>query len=197
MELADAMLRYADGDARGFEVVYAALAPVVGACQRRWVGDAALAEDLTQETFLRVHRARGRYQPGAPVGPWVLTIARRLSVDALRRRGTRRERLSGDGTLPEIPVDAMEPPEGAGVGAHRDESPEALMAALRAAVETLPESLRAVVALHKLEGLPLAEVAARLGIREGAARVRAHRGYARLRQLLGLGVRDAADGDDA
>lgn len=194
MELADAMLRYADGDARGFEVVYAALAPVVGACQRRWVGDAALAEDLTQETFLRVHRARTRYQPGAPVGPWVLTIARRLSIDALRRRGTRGERLSGDGTLPEIPVEAVEPLDAA---CHAPESPEALMAALRTAVEALPESLRAVVALHKLEGLPLAEVAARLGIREGAARVRAHRGYARLRQLLGLGVRGAADGDDA
>lgn len=186
MELADAMLRYADGDARGFEVVYAALGPVVSACQRRWVGDPALAEDLTQETFLRVHGARSRYLPGAPVGPWVLTIARRLSIDALRR-GARRERLTGDGTLPEI---AVEPLETSSVGADPTLGTEALMTALRAAVETLPEGQRAVVALHKLDGLPLAEVAARLGIREGAARVRAHRGYSRLRELLGLGGGD-------
>ncbi len=83
--LTDAMGRYVDGDAASFRVVYDALAPVVLRCQMRWVGDAALASDLTQETFLRVHRARDRYRAGAPVGPWVITIARRLSIDALRR----------------------------------------------------------------------------------------------------------------
>ena len=121
-----------------------------------------------------------------PFDLWVLTIARRLSIDALRR-GARRERLTGDGTLPEI---AVEPLETSSVGADPTLGTEALMTALRAAVETLPEGQRAVVALHKLDGLPLAEVAARLGIREGAARVRAHRGYSRLRELLGLGGGD-------
>lgn len=181
VDLTLAMADYADGDPAAFEIVYAALAPVVRACQRRWVGDATLAEDLTQETFLRLHRVRLQYRAGAPVGPWVLTIARRLSIDALRRRGAWGERLTGDGSLPEVgvaPVEAGEAPE---------PDVEAMMAALRAAVSTLPDGQREVVALHKLEGLPLAEVAARLGIREGAARVRAHRGYARLRALLGLG----------
>ena len=73
------MERYADGDADAFDEVWRTLAPVVRACQRRWIGDTALAEDLVQETFLRVHHARARYRSGAPVGPWVLTIARRLA----------------------------------------------------------------------------------------------------------------------
>ena len=180
--LADAMGRYADGDERAFAVVYDALAPVVLRCQLRWVGDRALAQDLVQETFLRVHRARSRYRPGAPVGPWVLTIARRLSIDALRRRGSQRDRVTYSGEVPEVPVD---PP---GDGA---EEARRLVAAVREAIEALPESQRGVVALHKLEGRPLAEVAEALGINEGAARVRAHRGYKRLRELLaGLMARE-------
>lgn len=172
------MLRYADGDTRGFDAVYGRLAPVVAACQRRWVGDPDLAADLTQETFLRLHHARMRYRPGAPVGPWVLTIARRLSIDALRRRGRGLERLTADGALPEPVAD-----EAADGAAALD--PEALMGELRAALETLPAAQREAVALHKLDGLPMAEVALRLGIKEGAARVRAHRGYEALRRLLG------------
>lgn len=174
--LIDAMGRYADGDARAFDEVYRALAPVVLRCQIRWVGDRSLAEDLTQQTFLRVHKARDRYRPGAPVGPWVLTIARRLSIDALRKRGTRKDMLTREGELPEITSPVEE-----------DETPTELIEALKQAINELPEGQRAVVAMHKLEGKPLAEVAAILGIKEGAARVRAHRGYNRLRaRLVGM-----------
>ncbi|MCB9535942.1 MAG: RNA polymerase sigma factor [Myxococcales bacterium] len=180
--LTDAMGRYVDGDAGSFRVVYDALAPVVLRCQMRWVGDAALASDLTQETFLRVHRARHRYRAGAPVGPWVITIARRLSIDALRRKGAARVRITGDGTVPEVPV----MPE------VEEESTAWIVDAVREAIEALPDGQREVVAMHKLEGLPLAEVAERLGIREGAARVRAHRGYNRLRTALaGIFSREA------
>ncbi len=180
--LTDAMGRYVDGDVAAFRVVYDALAPVVLRCQMRWVGDAALASDLTQETFYRVHRARHRYRPGAPVGPWVVTIARRLSIDALRRKGAARVRITGDGEVPEVPV----MPE------VEEESTAWIVDAVREAIEALPDGQREVVAMHKLEGLPLAEVAERLGIREGAARVRAHRGYNRLRTALaGIFSREA------
>lgn len=173
--LSDAMSRYADGDARAFVVVYEALAPVVGRCMRRWINDPALADDLVQETFLRVHRARERYRPGAPVGPWVITIARRLSIDAHRRRGSSKVVLTREGQLPEVGVAPPEPV---------DDTNE-LIAEVRAAIAALPPSLRPVVEMHKLEGRPMAEVAAELGIKEGAARVRAHRGYKRLKTALG------------
>ncbi len=175
--LTDAMGRYADGDAGAFETVYGTLAPVVEGCMRRWVGDADLARDLTQETFLRVHRARDRYRIGAPVGPWVLTIARRLSIDALRRRASNKSRLTRTG---EVPEQATELPE--------EPTPQWLLEEVRSAIDALPESQRLVVRMHKLEGKPLAEVARLLDIKEGAARVRAHRGYKRLRAAL-QGVR--------
>lgn len=172
--LIEAMERYADGDAAAFAHVYGHLAPVVRRCLVRWVGDAELAHDLVQDTFLRVHRARDRYLPGAPVGPWVLTIARRLSIDALRRRGRARDRLTREGDLPE--TSDVEPPD--------EPTPQWLVDEVRAAIEALPESQRVVVSLHKLEGRPLAEIAHALDIQEGAARVRAHRGYQRLKASL-------------
>lgn len=173
LALVDAMERYADGDPAGFEQVYQGLAPVVNRCLVRWVGDPVLAGDLVQETFLRVHKARARYRPGAPVGPWVLTIARRLSIDALRRRGRAKERLTREGDVPEpTPIPTDEP------------TPQWVLQEVRDAIAALPESQRSVVSMHKLEGKPLAEVAEILGISEGAARVRAHRGYKRLRSTL-------------
>lgn len=172
--LADAMARYADGDPRAFVLVYETLAPVVERCMRRWINDPALAEDLVQETFLRVHRARHRYRTGAPVGPWVVTIARRLSIDAHRRRGSNRVHLTREGAVPEVGVPPPEPVDDV----------SALVTEVRDAIAGLPESLRSVVQMHKLEGRPMAEVAEALGINEGAARVRAHRGYKRLRDRL-------------
>ncbi len=167
------MGRYADGDAGSFAYVYRILAPVVSRCLYRWVGDTQLVKDLTQETFLRVHRARDRYRRGAPVGPWVLTIARRLSIDALRRRAAKRDRVTREGRVPEQTAPVPDEP-----------TPKWLVDEVRAAIEALPESQRLVVSMHKLEGKPLAEVAEILGINEGAARVRAHRGYKRLRVTL-------------
>lgn len=171
--LADAMGRYADGDPRAFDHVYRELAPVVRACLHRWTGPSHV-DDLCQKTFLRVHRARARYRPGAPVGAWVLTIARNLAIDELRKRGTRRDRPTREGELPEIAVDPPEP-----------ESDAEVIAAVRDAVAQLPESQRRVIQMHKLEERPFAEIAAELGIKEGAARVRAHRAYDKLRKLLG------------
>lgn len=171
--LTDAMGRYADGDPGAFIVVYQSLHPILTRCMRRWINDRALAEDLVQETFLRLHHARARYRPGAPVGPWVLTIARRLSIDALRRRATNRTLLTRDGHLPDIATPTAEP-----------EDPTQLIAEIRAAIAALPDSLRPVVEMHKLEGRPMTEVALALGIHEGTARVRAHRGYQRLKTRL-------------
>lgn len=169
-ELTEAMGRYADGDPEAFETVYRLLAPMVERCHRRWAGPAA-AEDLTQQTFMKIHRVRDRYQRGSPVGPWVLSIARHLAIDSLRKRGRNREWLTDRGHLPEL---TSEP-----VIDDRD-----VAEAVRAAVAELPQAQRDVIALHKLEERPFAEVADLLGIQEGAARVRAHRAYGRLRELL-------------
>lgn len=171
--LTDAMGRYADGDAAAFDEVYDRLAPLVLGHLGRWVGPQR-AEDLLQRTFLKVHRARHRYRRGAPVGPWVLSIARNVAIDDLRRRGRAREELTREGALPEPSDD----------GRGRLDERFEVIEAVRAAVDALPASQRTVVALHKLEERPFREVADRLGIKEGAARIRAHRAYDRLRVAL-------------
>jgi len=168
----DAMGRYADGDHASFDRVYAELSPLVLANLRRWTSPQQ-AEDLLQKTFLKVHRARDRYRRGAPVGPWVLSIARHVAIDDMRRRGRAKEDLTREGALPEPTASA--PPM-----TERFEAIEAV----RAAVDGLPDSQRSVVAMHKLEERPFREVATALGIKEGAARIRAHRAYGRLRTAL-------------
>ena len=168
----DAMGRYADGDPAAFQRVYSELSPLLLANLRRWAGPQR-AEDLLQKTFLKVHRARDRYRRGAPVGPWILSIARHVAIDDMRRRGRAREDLTREGALPE--PTAVNPPM-----TERFE----VIEAVRAAVDGLPDSQRSVVALHKLEERPFREVANALGIKEGAARIRAHRAYGRLRNAL-------------
>ncbi len=173
--LALAMGRYADGDARAFDIIYSELAPIVGRCVRGWQKDRNRIDDIVQETFLRVHRARAKYRPGASVAAWVLTIARRLCIDMGRRdKASKETLLRGDRVL-EPSFDPR----------NETDNVEELLVVLREAVAELPESLRNVVAMHKLEGRPLAEVAQELGINQGAARVRAHRGYARLKKQFG------------
>ncbi len=168
----EAMGRYADGDVAAFHEVYDALSPMIRRAQRRWVGEDR-ADDLTQQTFLRVHRARDRYTRGSAVGPWVLAIARNLAIDELRRLGRSRETLTREGALPEPE------PVFAAPGERRD-----VIDSVREAVDALPPGQREVVRMHKLEGRPFREVADVLQIQEGAARIRAHRAYERLRQAL-------------
>ncbi|MCB9526133.1 MAG: sigma-70 family RNA polymerase sigma factor [Myxococcales bacterium] len=173
-QLATAMTRYADGDAGAFQPIWRALAGLVRARGMQWLGGReAAADDLVQQTFLKVHRNRHRYQPGAPVTPWVMTIARNLATDMLRKQGRRKEALTPEGLLPEVArpeADTFET--------------RATAEWVRDALAQLPEGQRQVVELHKLQGQSFDEVAQRLGIQAGAARVRAHRAYARLRSLL-------------
>ena len=165
-----AMDGHAEGDAAAFAELYFALGPLVRRCHARWSGEST-ADDLTQQTFLCVHRDRARYGRGRPVKPWVLAIARHLSIDALRKRGRSLELLTREGALPDR-------------GCAADVERRAVAARVRAAVEALPAGQREVVELHKLEEWSFSEVAGALGINESAARVRAHRAYYSLRDAL-------------
>src|SRR6185295_14928555 len=81
-----AMERYANGDSAAFAEVYDAVAPRLLRYLRKATRDAALSEDLMQQTFLQIHRARGTFIPGSSVTPWALVIAKRLMIDSARRR---------------------------------------------------------------------------------------------------------------
>lgn len=173
------MEAYVGGDAGAFERMFRSLAPSIHAFLARSVGRGAVAEDLLQTTFLKVHAARGTWRKGERLRPWAFTIAARVRVDWLRRQGrTERERdereLEEEGAAsPELQGDPGDP----AVAEERAER-------VRTALELLTEPQRVVVHLHRFEGLSFAEVGRVLGISEGAAKLRAFRAYAQLRALL-------------
>jgi RNA polymerase sigma-70 factor (ECF subfamily) len=106
----------------------------------------------------------------------VFTIAARVRVDWLRRSGKRGDEEELDGDILEDPDPTRQP----GALALEKERAERV----RRALDRLPEPQRAVVHLHRFEGLDFAEIGKALGITEGAAKLRAFRAYAQLRTLL-------------
>jgi RNA polymerase sigma-70 factor (ECF subfamily) len=172
------MERYAAGDDAAFETLYDSLAGRLHGYIRRHVPDPHACDDILQETFLRMHRARGTFVTGAPVLPWAFAIARRLVIDQAGRN--RR--------APQI-VDDVDPAP-VSVAGDVDRPEQALEARrlaqrLAGALAKLPESQRTAFELLKQDGLTLAEAAAVLGTTATAVKLRAHRAYESLRAVLG------------
>jgi RNA polymerase sigma-70 factor, ECF subfamily len=184
--LEEAMGRYAAGDDAAFGRVYDLASGPLFAFLVRLCRDRALAEDLTHETFLRIHRARGLYRPGAAVLPWAYSIGRRLFLDSLRSR--RREAHSLDegwqGGDRERPSDPGVPAPDAGA----DEEVEArrLAERIEQALGEMPETQSTAFRLLKQQGLSVNEAAAVLGTTEMTVKLRAHRAYESLRKRLGV-----------
>src|SRR5262245_32475927 len=99
-----AMSRYADGDDRAFSELFTALAPRLQAFLRRLSGSDELAADLVQETFLRMHRARGSFAKNGAVLPWAYAIARNCYVSHARSFKAKVARSSVDVTEHELPT---------------------------------------------------------------------------------------------
>ena len=167
------MSAYVAGDARAFEALFGRLAPRVHGFFLRSFKDPAVADDLLQVTFMKVHRARKQFRPELAVRPWLFAVAARVRADELRRRLR-------------LPEDADEEAIArADEQAPRDPPPDPdVRDAVRAALEALPEAQRAVIHLHRYEGMTFAEIARVLGTTPGAAKLRAFRGYETLRQKL-------------
>lgn len=186
------MDRYVDGDPRAFTALHEQLGPRLRGFLTKLVRDEASVDDLLQLTFLKAHLARERFcvignDPDGAVQGWYFAIARNIALDHLRQRG-RQDRRRVDLVREqghELELGDDEPALDERIAAI--EHGEEVVALVREAIAQLPAGQREVVELHKLRGLSMAEVAARLQIREGAARVRAHRGYKALARLLGAG----------
>ncbi|HEU0031562.1 MAG TPA: RNA polymerase sigma factor [Kofleriaceae bacterium] len=181
-EAKELMARYCDGDATAFRELYALVAPRLYGYLLKMARQRAVADDLLQQTFMKVHRARAAYIRGADPIPWIYSIAHRTFLDEARKGKRAVVRVGDDDELPEPSADL----QGAGEGT-RDEpraDPELLQAALDA-LATLPEPQREAVVLTKLDGKSVAEAAEIAGTTVGAMKVRAHRGYEALRKLLG------------
>jgi len=161
------MGRYASGSAEAFEELFRRYEHRAYTFFLRRTGSGQRAEDLYQELFLRIHRARARYDPCRPFPPWFFQIANRLLVDDHRRAFRTRE----------VPISEREP------RAEQLGSEDELVARERAerALASLSSEERYVLLSAKVEGIGYPELAGQLGKSVEAVRKIASRAVQRLR----------------
>lgn len=164
--------RFRAGDLGAFEALFHEHQRPVYTWILRIVRNPAAAEDLTLETFWRIHRSRGRFEPHLAFAPWARRIATRVALDWLRTRRPEVELTPEMAcTLPS--VSARDP----GIAAEIRE--KTVLAFAR-----LPPNLRAAATLSVVEELPHKEIAAALGISVGAVKLRVFRALRLLRTEL-------------
>jgi RNA polymerase sigma-70 factor (ECF subfamily) len=165
------MLAFQGGDERAFGALFERWGGRVLRFLERMVGEAGVAEDLVQETFLRVWRARERYQPEARFSTWLFTIAGNAARNELRRpfRRAAHESVDDDAEGAPLALAADDPPSDELVDARRTG------AGLEAALAELPERQREALWLRAVEGLSYAEVAEALATSEKSVKALIHR----------------------
>jgi RNA polymerase sigma-70 factor (ECF subfamily) len=172
-----AMQRYADGESSAFREVFAELAPRLRLFLRRLGASPDIAEDLTQETFLRMHNARGAFARGKQVAPWAYAIARNCFISHARSRKTKAARTSLD-------VDRTELPDALGSGVEEESMARQSAQRVSRVLESLTPARREAFVLLRYEGMSVAEAAQIVGISEGALKIRAFHAYEALRAAL-------------
>lgn len=178
------MLRVKRGDMQAFEeLVERYKRPIVN-LMYRMIHDLDEAEDLAQSVFIRVHQSAGRYEVSAKFSTWIFTIARRLCLNEIRRRGRH-------------PAESLE----ASQSEHEDQAPrqyqdgktfsapeaflhDELERKIQEALAALPEKQRLAIALCREEDLSYEEIAEVLGCSLSATKSLIHRGRETLKQRL-------------
>jgi RNA polymerase sigma-70 factor (ECF subfamily) len=159
------MLRVRDDDAAAFAELVELYQQRLVAVMNHLVGNAEEAEDLAQEVFLRVYRARKKYRPRSKFSTWLFTIANNLALNVLRSR-RRKPVLSlpaqDSGPLGPRPAEQIVRDRGSGP-VQRLQRQE-LAGLIRKALEGLNERQRMAVVLNKFEDMNYAEIAAVMGL---------------------------------
>lgn len=180
------MLAYQRGDESAFDRIVETYSPQVYGLLTRFLGTRAGREDLVQDVFLRVIRARERYEPTARFSTWLYRIVFNLSVNETQRAGGK-EQLVGDrssneeGASGDLLADWQD---------ERIEDPSQRMiqddvvSAVRAAIGRLPEQQRMALVLAKYHEMPYVEIATVLGSSEKAVKSLVHRARENLREAL-------------
>ena len=166
-QLRNLMVRYQRGDAVAVEALVTSLSPaLLRFCSGPRMSPSD-AEDVLQDCWLRIHRARHTYRPSEPLLPWIFAVARHARLDAYRRR----RRLGSR----EVPVARTPEPAGAVPAAG---------SGVMEMVNRLPDGQREVVVMLKVVGMSLEEVARATSSTVGAIKQKAHRAYSALRTML-------------
>lgn len=181
---AEVMLRVKAGDESAFDYLVQKYRRPLVSFMYRMARNAAAAEDLAQEVFLRVYRSRQTYEASAKFTTWLYRIATNLAVN--HARDTRHER-------PEVTVSLDEPDEDSGatldVADSKVSVEESLvrrerMLAIRAKVEALPERQKLAVIMHKYQQMDYKQIADVLKLSESATKSLLFRAYETLREQL-------------
>ena len=167
------MAKVVESDPAAFERLYEKYKRPVLSFVRARVGDGALAEELTQETFLRIYRMRASYRREARFSTWLWTIARNATVDHLRKR----KELPLGADLPESPT-----PESEAADARLIQNAEAERVAK--CVEELTQSQHEVVTLRTFGELSYEEIAETSGLSVASVKSLLHRAKAALTECL-------------
>jgi RNA polymerase sigma-70 factor (ECF subfamily) len=161
---------FRSGDVTALGLVYDRWSKPVWSVAFSVLGDPGLAEDATQETFLRAWRAASSYDPSRPLGPWLFTIARRTAIDVHRREA----RPTQGGHAGE--QDAASGAPGVEHGIER--AWDAWQ--VRSALEELPPEERDIVRMSHFEEMTHREIAEALDVPVGTVKSRSHRAHRRL-----------------
>ncbi len=145
----------------------------------RTTGDAAAAEDLVQDVFVRILKYRHTYDAGSRFETWLFRIARNARADHFRKRSPRAE-----------PVDEASQIPAPGPGPAAQLEREVDVRQLERALRQLPDEPRDLLVLARYHGMPYDRIAETLGIETGAVKVRVHRAMKQLRALF-FGLEDA------
>ena len=171
------MLAWQGGDEAAFERLVEAYSERLYSLFTRFLGPVSEREDLVQETFLRVLRARDAYQPSARFSTWLYRIAFNLAVNRSQR--VRPEASLDEGPRSEVLVRDVDAPDPS-AGLERED----VVQAVREAIAALPQTQRMALVQARYEELSLAEIAAVMGSTEKAIKSLVHRARENLRARL-------------
>jgi RNA polymerase sigma-70 factor (ECF subfamily) len=180
----DLLVRFCGGQTEAFGVLLRRYERELYGYLRRYLGDATLADDVFQNTFLQLYVKSGQYEPGRPVRPWLYTIATHQAIDALRRNGRHQavsleqHRAEPDGDLRSL----LETLQTRGPGPLETVSAQERRERVRASVDRLPDFLRQVLVLAYYQGLKYREIAEVLNIPVGTVKSRLHAALVKLQE---------------
>src|ERR1700734_776314 len=176
------MVRYQQGDFAAASVLIRHISPRLHRFFLAKSMSRADADDLLQETWLRIHKVRHTYRPGEPALPWFYAIARHVRVDHYRKLV---RTAAGERELEAMSKDAATVPQ-------ESDSTDALEALLA----PLSESQRELIEMLKVAGMSLEEVARTTSSTVGSVKQKVHRAYKKLRETMSAtGFRKGQNGE--
>ena len=179
--------RYQDGDDRAFTQLVHRYEPLIKGFLFKRLKDEERVQDLTQDTFLRVHRARARYDSGRKFSTWIYTIASNLLKNEYRNRSRRRETafsdLRAEGAVPrpvEFESDAPDPERSAYRGELRE--------AIADAIDRLEDHHRIPFVMREVEDRTYEEISEAIGVPVGTVKSRLFRARNAFQSLFPVSV---------